>query len=171
MGDLRANGDGFTGKYVSELTPVPQGLDPAEAVSLVANYVVAYQVLHRAAQVAPGEQVLIHGAAGGIGTALLQLGKLAGLEMYGTASSSKQELVANLSATPIDYRKEDFVQRISDLTGDGVDAVVTLSVAATCDVPTRPCAREGDWSFSAPSLSPRPECSGSCGTTCSCPRS
>ena len=101
----------------TELTPVPPGLDPAEAVCLVANYVVAYQVLHRAAQVAPGERVLIHGAAGGIGTALLQLGKLAELEMYGTASTGKQELVANLGATPIDYKKEDFVERIFELDG------------------------------------------------------
>ena len=107
----------------TEMTPVPPGLDPAEAVSLVANYVVAYQVLHRAARVAPGERVLIHGAAGGIGTALLQLGKLTEVEMYGTASSNKQELVASLGATPIDYRNEDFVQRIFSLTGDGVDVV------------------------------------------------
>jgi len=107
----------------TEMTSVPLGLDPAEAVCLVANYVVAYQVLHRAAQVAPGERVLIHGAAGGIGTALLQLGQLADLEMYGTASSGKQELVANLGATPIDYKKEDFVERIFRLTGDGVDVV------------------------------------------------
>ncbi len=107
----------------TDMTPVPPGLDPAEAVCLVANYAVAYQVLHRAAQVAPGERVLIHGAAGGIGTALLQLGQLAELEMYGTASAGKQEFVANLGATPIDYRKEDFVERIFRLTGDGVDVV------------------------------------------------
>jgi NADPH2:quinone reductase len=105
------------------MTPAPPGLDPAEAVCLVANYAVAYQVLHRAAQVAPGERVLIHGAAGGIGTALLQLGQLAELEMYGTASTGKQELVANLGATPIDYKKQDFVERIFRLTGDGVDVV------------------------------------------------
>jgi NADPH:quinone reductase-like Zn-dependent oxidoreductase len=110
----------------NELVPVPSGLDPAEAVCLVANYVVAYQVLHRAAQVAAGERVLIHGAAGGIGTALLQLGQLAELKMYGTASTGKQELVANLGATPIDYKKEDFVERIFRLTGDGVDVVCDL---------------------------------------------
>ena len=109
-----------------EMVPVPPGLDPAEVVCLVANYVIAYQVLHRAAQAKPGERVLIHGAAGGIGTALLQLGKLAGLEMYGTVSSGKHELVANLGATPIDYQKEDFVERIFCLTGDGVDVVFDL---------------------------------------------
>ena len=130
VGDTVAScltGVGAYSEYIcapeAEWTSVPPGLDPAEAVCLVANYVVAYQVLHRAAQVAPGERVLIHGAAGGIGTALLQLGKLAEIEMYGTASSGKQELVASLGATPIDDRVEDFVQRIFDLTGDGVDVV------------------------------------------------
>ncbi|NIR40637.1 MAG: zinc-binding dehydrogenase, partial [Actinobacteria bacterium] len=61
--------------------------------------------------------------AGGVGTALLQLGKLAGLEMYGTASKHNHELVSALGATPIDYRTEDFVARIRSLTGDGVDVV------------------------------------------------
>ncbi|MBM4422090.1 MAG: zinc-binding dehydrogenase [Chloroflexi bacterium] len=105
----------------SELTPVPTGLDPAEAVSLVMNYVAAHQMLHRAARVRRGERVLIHNAAGGVGTALLQLGKLAELEMYGTASRGKHELVANLGATPID--KEGFAERLSALASDGVDAV------------------------------------------------
>ena len=67
-----------------ELVPVPSGLDAAEAVSLVLSYITAYQMLHRSAKVRPGQRVLIHGAAGGVGSALLQLGRLAGLEMYGT---------------------------------------------------------------------------------------
>src|SRR3982751_5639470 len=70
-----------------ELVPVPSGLDPAEAVSLVLNYVTAYQMLHHSAKVRSGQRVLIHGAAGGVGTALLQLGHVAGLETYGTCSS------------------------------------------------------------------------------------
>src|SRR5262249_10742191 len=69
-----------------ELVPVPSGLDAAEAVSLILNYVTAYQMLHRSAKVRAGQRVLIHGAAGGVGTALLQLGRLAELEMYGTCS-------------------------------------------------------------------------------------
>ena len=109
---------------VTELVPVPSGLDPAEAVSLVLSYVTAYQLLHRAARVKAGERILIHGAGGGVGTALLQLGKLSGLEMYGTASAGKHELVAGLGGIPIDYKKEDFVERIRSLTGDGVDVVL-----------------------------------------------
>src|SRR3989475_1392334 len=59
-----------------ELVPVPSGLDAAEAVSLILNYVTAYQMLHRSAKVRSGQRVLIHGAAGGVGSALLQLGRL-----------------------------------------------------------------------------------------------
>ena len=59
-----------------ELVPVPSGLEAAEAVSLVLNYVTAFQMLHRSAKVRPGQRVLIHGASGGVGSALLQLGTL-----------------------------------------------------------------------------------------------
>jgi NADPH2:quinone reductase len=104
-----------------ELVPVPAGLDPAEAVSLVLNYITAYQMLHRSAKVSRGQRVLIHGAAGGVGTALLQLGRLAGLEMYGTCSSAGASVVSGLGAIPIDYQHQDFVQEIHRLTSAGVD--------------------------------------------------
>jgi NADPH:quinone reductase len=107
----------------SKFIPVPAGLDPAEAVALVLNYITAYQMLHRSAKVKPGQRVLIHGASGGVGTAFLQLGRLAGVEMYGTCSTQAAEVVKELGATPIDYRNSDFVQEIHRLTGDGVDAV------------------------------------------------
>ncbi len=103
--------------------PVPAGLDPAEAVAAVLNYITAYQMLDRSAKVKPGQRVLIHGASGGVGTAFLQLGRLAGVEMYGTCSTQAAEVVKELGATPIDYRNSDFVQEIRHLTGDGVDAV------------------------------------------------
>ena len=61
----------------------------AEGVTLILNYLVAYQILHRVAQVKAGDKVLIVGASGGVGTAFLQLGKLAGLKMYGLASAGK----------------------------------------------------------------------------------
>ena len=107
----------------TELVPVPSGVDPAQAVCVVVNYLTAHMVMHRTAKVQSGERVLVHGAAGGVGSALLELGRLAELEMYGTASKHNHELVSALGATPIDYRTEDFVERIRSLTGDGVDAV------------------------------------------------
>src|SRR6201982_2444958 len=79
-----------------ELVPVPSGLDAAEAVSLVLNYITAYQMLNRSAKGRRGQRVLIHGAAGGVGSALLQLGRLAGLEMYGTCSSGGASAVSDL---------------------------------------------------------------------------
>jgi len=106
-----------------ELIPVPSGLDPAEAVSLVLNYITAYQMLHRSARVKPGQRVLIHGASGGVGSALLQLGRLVGLEMYGTCSSRGASAVSELGGTPIDYQQADFVEEIRRLTRDGVDVV------------------------------------------------
>jgi len=106
-----------------DLVPVPSGLDAAEAVSLVLNYVTAYQMLHRSARVGPGQRVLIHGAAGGVGSALMQLGRLAGLEMYGTCSSRNATAVSDLGGIPIDYEHRDFVNEIHRLTSAGVDAV------------------------------------------------
>jgi NADPH:quinone reductase-like Zn-dependent oxidoreductase len=106
-----------------ELVPVPLGLDAAETVSLVLNYITAYQMLHRSAKVRPGQHVLIHGAAGGVGTALLQLGQLAELEMYGTCSSRNAPVVSDLGGIPIDYHHQDFVDEIHRRTSAGVDVV------------------------------------------------
>jgi NADPH:quinone reductase-like Zn-dependent oxidoreductase len=106
-----------------ELVPVPSGLDAAEAVSLVLNYVTAFQMLHRSAKIRRGQRVLIHGAAGGVGSALLQLGCLSGLEMYGTSSSRGASAVSDLGGIPIDYQHQDFVKEIHRLTVKGVDVV------------------------------------------------
>lgn len=106
------------------LVPVPKQLDPAEAAVVVFNYVTAHQMLHRTAQVRAGDRVLVHGAAGGVGTALLQLGRLTGLELYGTGSGTQSETISALGATPIDYTKSSFVDHIRELTGDGVDVVL-----------------------------------------------
>jgi len=120
----------FVGSYseyivlpARDLTPVPVEVDPAEAVVLLFNYVAAFQMLYRVAHVEWGQRILVHGAAGGIGSAFLELGRVAGLEAFGTASAGKHDLVRQLGATPIDYRTEDFVERIAALTdGGGVDA-------------------------------------------------
>jgi NADPH2:quinone reductase len=108
---------------VGELVPAPPGLDPAEAVSLILNYVTAYQMMQRTGKVRSGQRVLIHGAAGGVGSALLQLGRLAGLTMYGTCSARGASTVTDLGGIPIDYQHQDFVQEIRRLTGEGVDVV------------------------------------------------
>jgi NADPH:quinone reductase len=145
VGDIDALGQGVTqfalGQRVAALTmvggyaqytivpaahlvPVPDQLDPAEAVSLVLNYVTAYQMLHRFSHLREGQRLLVHGAAGGVGTAALQWGRIAGLQMFGTASKPKHALVTSLGATPIDYRSENFVERIKQLAPGGVDCVL-----------------------------------------------
>jgi NADPH:quinone reductase len=105
------------------VVPVPPGLDAAEAVAVVLNYITAYQMLHRSVRARAGQRMLIHGAAGGVGSAMLQLAKLAGVEMYGTCSAPAAALVREQGGIPIDYKNTDFVQEIHRLTGDGVDAV------------------------------------------------
>ena len=106
-----------------DLIPVPPNLNPAEVAPLIMNYIVAYHVMHRWAKVKVGDKVLIIGASGGIGTAFLQLGKLAGLKMYGVASKSKHHILEEYGATPIDYRTQDFVEVIRQAELEGLDAV------------------------------------------------
>jgi NADPH2:quinone reductase len=106
-----------------KLVPVPEGLDAAEAVAVVLNYVTAYQMLHRSAKARSGQRMLIHGAAGGVGSAMLQLAKLAGVEMYGTCSARGAAVVRELGGIPIDYRNADFVKEVHRLAGNGLDAV------------------------------------------------
>jgi NADPH:quinone reductase-like Zn-dependent oxidoreductase len=106
------------------LVPVPDGLAADDAAVLVLSYLTAYQMLFRSADVQPEQVVLIHGASGAVGTALAQLGRVAGLKMYGTASTGKQDYVRELGVTPIDYQAEDFTVRIMEETdGVGVDVV------------------------------------------------
>ena len=105
------------------LVPVPQSLDPGEVATVVLNYVSAYQMLHRVAKVNTGDTVLINGASGGMGTALLELGKLANLNMYGTASINKHKTLTDFGAIPIDYRSQDFVQVLRQAEPNGLDFV------------------------------------------------
>jgi NADPH2:quinone reductase len=106
-----------------KLVPVPAGLDAAEAVAVVLNYITAYQMLHRSAKARPGQSMLIHGASGGVGSAMLQLAQLASVEMYGTCSGQGAAVVRELGGIPIDYKNADFVKEIHRFGGDGVDAV------------------------------------------------
>lgn len=80
--------------HQEHLIPLPEGIQPEEAACLVLNYVTAYQMLHRHATLKPGDTILVHGASGGVGTALLQLGKILGLTMFGTASESKHPFIS-----------------------------------------------------------------------------
>ncbi len=109
-------------KYAVE---VPEDLDPAVVLNLVFTYMTAYQLLHRTAKVKPREFLLVHGAAGRVGTAVLELGALAGLRLFGTAAARHRAAVERLGAVAIDYQHEDFLARVRELTGgEGVDVVL-----------------------------------------------
>lgn len=98
---------------------VPKGVASAEAAALVLSWVAAYQLLHRVAKVRRGQRILVLGAAGSVGQALLSLGKLAGLEMWGSARADHAELIRSLGAWPLDYATESALRRIPS----GFDAV------------------------------------------------
>ena len=109
------------------LTRVPVGLDVAEAATLILTWTTAYQLLHRAARVRRGQRVLVHGAAGAVGQALLALGRLAGLDLWGTARGAHAALIRELGATPIDY------QPITPPDPLAQNAIVNLSETAAAD--------------------------------------
>ncbi len=106
---------------------IPDGKDFAEAAALPVTYLTAYHMLFRVACVRPGERVLVHMAAGGVGTAVLQLCRtVPDVEVFGTASASKHERLREQGcAHPIDYRTADYAAEVRRLTGgEGVDVVL-----------------------------------------------
>lgn len=107
----------------NDVARVPVGVDAAEAATLILSWTTAHQLLHRVAHVQRGQRVLVHGAAGAVGQALLVLGRLAGLELWGTVRGEHMALVRDLGAIPIDYKHEDFTRVLPggfDVIVDGV---------------------------------------------------
>jgi NADPH:quinone reductase-like Zn-dependent oxidoreductase len=109
------------------LVPVPNGIDPAEAVCLPLAYLTAFQMLTRYRQLPRGATILVIGASGTVGTALLDLARHLGLKAIGTCSAANLPVVERMGATAIDYRAGDFVASVRRLTagrpgGAGVDA-------------------------------------------------
>jgi NADPH:quinone reductase-like Zn-dependent oxidoreductase len=105
------------------LIRVPVGTGAAEAATLILSWTTAYQLLHRAARVQRGQRVLVHGAAGAVGQALLVLGRLARLDLWGTARGAHAALIRELGATPIDHQREDFTRVLPggfDVVFDGI---------------------------------------------------
>jgi NADPH:quinone reductase-like Zn-dependent oxidoreductase len=110
------------------LVPVPDGVDAAEAVCIPLAYLTAYQMLTRYRHLPRGATILVIGASGTVGTALLDLARHLGLSAIGTCSASNVATVERFGATAIDYRAGDFVAAVRELTagrkgGVGVDAV------------------------------------------------
>jgi synaptic vesicle membrane protein VAT-1 len=110
-----------------QVLQIPDAMSFEEAAAIPVNYLTAYHMLFRVANVRPGERVLVHMAAGGVGMAVLQLCRTVGdLEVFGTASAGKHEVLrAEGCAHPIDYRTTDYAAEVRRLTsGEGVDIVL-----------------------------------------------
>jgi NADPH:quinone reductase-like Zn-dependent oxidoreductase len=109
------------------LVPVPDGVDPVQAVCIPLAYLTAFQMLTRFRHLLPGDTILVIGASGTVGAALLDLARHFGLKTIGTCSAANMPLVERYGAAAIDYRAGDFVAAVRDLTagrqgGSGVDA-------------------------------------------------
>src|SRR5271157_1046065 len=109
------------------LVPVPDGVDPAKAVCIPLAYLTAFQMLTRCRYLAPGATILVIGASGTVGTALLDLARHLGLKAIGTCSAKNVAVIQRFGATAIDYHVGDFVASVRRLTagrpgGAGVDA-------------------------------------------------
>src|SRR6476661_2231141 len=107
----------------ADLVPVPDGVDPADAETVVVNGVTAWRMLWRKTRVAPGQTIVVLGANGGVGSTLVQLAAHVGIRVIGTASAGNHAQLRDLGAIPVDYRDEDVPARVRELAPDGVAAV------------------------------------------------
>jgi NADPH:quinone reductase len=103
--------------------PIPDGVSDRDAAAVILNYITAWQMIHRIANVQPGRTALVTGAAGGVGTAALQLLRLDGVKTYGAASAAKHPALRSLGAIPIDYRAGPVDRLTRALEPQGVDHV------------------------------------------------
>ncbi len=105
------------------LVSLPDGIDPAEAVCIPLAYLTAFQMLTRCRNLSSGATILVIGASGTVGTALLDLARHLGLKAIGTCSAANLAVIERFGAAAIDYRAGDFVTSVRQLTpgGAGVD--------------------------------------------------
>ena len=103
------------------LTPVPEGLSDVDALGMILSAVTPYQMLHRVAKLRAGQSLMIHGAGGAVGTAMLQLAREAGIAAFGTDVPAKHDLIRSLGATPLAADAPEGA--LLEATGGGVDAV------------------------------------------------
>lgn len=120
----------MTGSYAQyrtleadRVTVVDAALDAGEATTLVLSWMIAYQLLHRDARVRKGQKLLVIGAGGAVGQALVVLGKLAGCEVWGASRARHAELIGTLGATHVDSDQADFAKVLPegfDVVFDGI---------------------------------------------------
>ncbi len=113
----------FIVRPASELIPVPVGAEPVAAVDVPLMWMTAWQMLTRSVSLTPGEIILVVGASGAVGRALVILAQHLGLRVIGSCSAANMSLVEDLGATAIDYRRADLLEGVRSLSdGKGVAA-------------------------------------------------
>src|SRR4051795_12574535 len=105
--------------------PFPDDWTFEQATAVPVNYATAYAALITMGGLRKGQRVLIHAAAGGVGTAAVQIARSAGAEIFGTSSGAKHDAIAAQGvAHAIDYRTQDFETEIKAITGgEGLDVI------------------------------------------------
>ena len=104
---------------------VPEGVPLEDAAAIPVNYLTAYHAMFHMGNLQPGDRILIHGAAGGVGIAAVQLARARQLVIFGTAGPSKQDLLRQIGVDhPIDYTREDFVGAVHRVAADGIEMVM-----------------------------------------------
>src|SRR5919198_3212808 len=132
VGDRVIAGTRFNGQAelvtvpTDQAFPLPKKLSFEEGAAFPVNYATAYAALVIMGGLKPGERVLIHAAAGGVGIAATQVAKGIGAEIFGTASASKHDAIREQGVEhPIDYRTQDFEEEVRRITGgEGVDVIM-----------------------------------------------
>ena len=124
-----------------ELVIVPDDLDPAEVDTLIVNGVTAYKMLHRVARVRAGQTIVVLGAGGGVGTMLVQLARLAGVNVIGTCKPAQRGAVEALGARVVDYTRGQVLEDVRALAPDGVDAVLDHVEESLFAARTRCCVQ------------------------------
>lgn len=117
---------------------LPDDVPFAEAAAIPVNYLTAYHSMFQMGNLQPGDRILIHGAAGGVGIAAVQLARARQLEIFGTTGPSKQDFLRQIGVGhPIDYTREDFQQAVRRIAADGIEMVMDpiggKSFAKSCD--------------------------------------
>jgi synaptic vesicle membrane protein VAT-1 len=104
---------------------LPAGMPFDDAAAIPVNYLTAYHSIIEMGNLQPGDRLLIHGAAGGVGIAAVQLARARGLVTFGAAGPSKQEFLRKSGVDhPIDYTKSDFVEVVRKFAPDGIEMVM-----------------------------------------------
>src|SRR5271156_4304633 len=104
---------------------LPAGMPFDDAAAIPVNYLTAYHSMFTMGNLQPGDRILIHGAAGGVGIASVQLARAKGLVIFGTAGPAKQDYLRKIGVDhPIDYEKSDFVKVVRQYAPDGIEMVM-----------------------------------------------